>query len=61
MVLHNSQLCASLWQSCDQLHGGMDASQVKDGVLTPFFMKYVSDKCAGMDEPYPDIFVPTGG
>ena len=36
-----------LWQSCDQLRGGMDASQYKDYVLTLLFMKYVSDKYAG--------------
>ena len=42
MALKKSQLYASLWQSCDELRGGMDASQYKDYVLTLLFMKYVS-------------------
>ena len=47
MALKKSQLYSSLWQSCDELRGGMDASQYKDYVLTLLFMKYVSDKHAG--------------
>ncbi len=27
MALKKSQLYSSLWQSCDELRGGMDASQ----------------------------------
>ena len=61
MALRKSQLYASLWQSCDQLRGGMDASQYKDYVLTLLFMKYVSDKYAGTENPFPDITVPAGG
>ena len=61
MALRKSHLYASLWQSCDQLRGGMDASQYKDYVLTLLFMKYVSDKYAGIDDPYPDIVVPPDG
>ena len=30
MALKKSQLYSSLWQSCDELRGGMDASQYKD-------------------------------
>lgn len=44
MALKKSQLYNSLWQSCDQLRGGMDASQYKDYILTLLFVKYVSDK-----------------
>lgn len=33
MALKKSQLYSSLWQSCDELRGGMDASQYKDYVL----------------------------
>ena len=44
MALKKSQLYSSLWQSCDELRGGMDASQYKDYVLTLLFMKYISDK-----------------
>jgi CheY-like chemotaxis protein len=32
---------------CDELRGGMDASQYKDYVLVLLFVKYVSDKYAG--------------
>ena len=44
MALKKSQIYSSIWQSCDELRGGMDASQYKDYVLTLLFMKYVSDK-----------------
>ena len=59
MALKKSQLYSSLWQSCDELRGGMDASQYKDYVLTLLFMKYVSDKYA--DQPDALIVVPDGG
>ena len=59
MALKKSQLYSSLWQSCDELRGGMDASQYKDYVLTLLFMKYVSDKHAG--KPDALIEVPHGG
>ena len=59
MALKKSQLYSSLWQSCDELRGGMDASQYKDYVLTLLFMKYVSDKHAG--DPNALIEVPSGG
>ena len=59
MALKKSQLYSSLWQSCDQLRGGMDASQYKDYVLTLLFMKYVSDKHAGVPDAM--IEVPDGG
>ncbi|MCQ6261300.1 N-6 DNA methylase [Alcanivorax sp. MM125-6] len=55
MALKKSQLYSSLWQSCDELRGGMDASQYKDYVLTLLFMKYVSDKKDSLIE------VPKGG
>ena len=44
MALKKSDLYSSLWKSCDELRGGMDASQYKDYILTLLFMKYVSDK-----------------
>ncbi len=58
MALKKSQIYSSLWQSCDQLRGGMDASQYKDYVLTLLFMKYVSDKYTGT--PGALIEVPKG-
>ena len=59
MALKKSQLYSSLWQSCDELRGGMDASQYKDYVLTLLFMKYISDRYA--DEPDALIEVPAEG
>ena len=59
MALKKSQLYSSLWQSCDELRGGMDASQYKDYVLTLLFMKYVSDKYAADRDAL--IEVPAGG
>jgi type I restriction-modification system DNA methylase subunit len=59
MAIKKSQLYSSLWQSCDELRGGMDVSQYKDYVLTLLFMKYVSDKYAGKKNGV--IEVPEGG
>ncbi len=59
MAIKKSQLYASLWQSCDELRGGMDASQYKDYILTLLFMKYVSDKADS--DPDSLIVVPEGG
>ena len=59
MAIKKSELYSSLWQSCDELRGGMDASQYKDYVLTLLFVKYVSDKYAG--DPISLIEIPTGG
>jgi type I restriction enzyme M protein len=59
MALKKSELYSSLWQSCDELRGGMDASQYKDYVLVLLFVKYVSDKYAG--DPNALINVPAGG
>jgi type I restriction enzyme M protein len=44
MALKKSELYSSLWKGCDELRGGMDASQYKDYVLTLLFVKYVSDR-----------------
>jgi len=58
MALKKSELYSSLWASCDELRGGMDASQYKDYVLVFLFVKYVSDRYA--DEPYAPISIPKG-
>jgi type I restriction enzyme M protein len=58
MALKKSELYSSLWSSCDELRGGMDASQYKDYVLVLLFIKYVSDKYAGV--PYAPITIPAG-
>ena len=59
MAIKKSDLYSSLWKSCDELRGGMDASQYKDYVLVLLFVKYVSDKYAG--QPNALIEVPKGG
>ncbi|WP_258376538.1 type I restriction-modification system subunit M [Curtobacterium sp. MCBD17_028] len=59
VALKKSDLYSSLWASCDQLRGGMDASQYKDYILTLLFMKYVSDKAKS--DPDSLIDVPEGG
>jgi type I restriction enzyme M protein len=58
MAIKKSELYSSLWQSCDELRGGMDASQYKDYVLVLLFIKYISDKYAGV--PYAPITLPKG-
>ena len=59
MGIKKSQLYSSIWQGCDALRGGMDASQYKDYVLVLLFVRYVSDKYAGKKNQ--DIDVPEGG
>lgn len=59
MKLRKSDLYGSLWRSCDELRGGMDASQYKDYILTLLFVKYVSDKQKA--DPDSLIDVPKGG
>ncbi|MGA8146779.1 MAG: type I restriction-modification system subunit M [Gallionellaceae bacterium] len=59
MAIKKSELYSSLWKGCDELRGGMDASQYKDYVLVLLFVKYVSDKYAG--QPDALIEVPKGG
>lgn len=55
MAIKKSELYSSLWKSCDELRGGMDASQYKDYVLVLLFVKYVSDKYAGQARPLLEI------
>jgi type I restriction enzyme M protein len=59
MAIKKSELYSSLWKSCDELRGGMDASQYKDYVLILLFVKYVSDKYAGKTDALIDV--PHGG
>lgn len=58
MAIKKSELYSSLWEMCDELRGGMDASEYKDYVLIMLFIKYISDKYAGV--PYAPITVPEG-
>ncbi len=58
MAIKKSELYSSLWKSCDELRGGMDASQYKDYILVLLFVRYVSDRYA--DDPDGIIEIPEG-
>ena len=60
MAIKKSDLYTSLWASCDELRGGMDASQYKDYVLFMLFIKYVSDKYGDSDDFAPPVTIPPG-
>ncbi|HBG29954.1 MAG TPA: type I restriction endonuclease subunit M [Gammaproteobacteria bacterium] len=59
MAIKKSELYSSLWKSCDELRGSMDASQYKDYVLVLLFVKYISDKAATQRDYL--LTVPAGG
>jgi type I restriction enzyme M protein len=59
MAIKKTELYSSLWKSCDELRGGMDASQYKDYILVLLFVKYVSDKYT--NAPFSSFIVPEGG
>ncbi len=58
MAIKKSQLYSALWDACNALRGGMDASQYKDYVLVVLFLKYISDKAKSPEGS--DIVVPEG-
>ena len=58
MAIKKSELYSSLWKSCDELRGSMDASQYKDYVLVILFVKYISDRYTG--QPFSPIKIPQG-
>ncbi len=60
MAIKKSDLYSSLWASCDELRGGMDASQYKDYVLFVLFIKYISDKYGASDDFTPAVVIPKG-
>ena len=60
MAIKKSDIYLSLWASCDELRGGMDASQYKDYVLFILFIKYVSDKYGDSDDFAPPVTIPKG-
>jgi type I restriction enzyme M protein len=60
MAIKKSDLYSSLWASCDELRGGMDASQYKDYVLFMLFIKYVSDKYGNSEDFAPPVVIPKG-
>jgi len=60
VAIKKSELYSSIWASCDELRGGMDASQYKDYVLFMLFIKYISDKYADTDDFAPPVTIPPG-
>jgi type I restriction enzyme M protein len=58
VAIKKSDLYSSLWKLCDELRGGMDASQYKDYVLVLLFVKYISDRAGHTDSV---LEVPKGG
>ena len=60
MAIKKSDLYSSLWASCDELRGGMDASQYKDYVLFMLFIKYITDKYGNSDDFAPPVTIPKG-
>jgi hypothetical protein len=60
MAIKKSDLYSSLWASCDELRGGMDASQYKDYVLSMLFIKYVTDKYGNSNDFAPPVTLPKG-
>jgi type I restriction enzyme M protein len=60
MPIKKSELYSSLWASCNELRGGMDASQYKDYVLFMLFIKYVTDKYGNSTDFAPPVTIPEG-
>src|SRR6476646_7394074 len=60
MAIKKSDLYASIWASCDELRGGMDASQYKDYVLFMLFIKYSTDKYGNSSDFAPPVTIPKG-
>src|ERR1044071_1519373 len=60
MAIKKSDLYSSLWASCDELRGGMDASQYKYYVLFMLFIKSITDKYGNSMYFAPPITIPNG-
>src|SRR5471030_257460 len=60
MAIKKSDLYSSIWASCDELRGGMDASQYKDYVLFMLFIKYITDKYGNSNDFAPPVTIPKG-
>ncbi|RYH14208.1 MAG: SAM-dependent DNA methyltransferase, partial [Alphaproteobacteria bacterium] len=60
MAIKKSDLYSSIWASCDELRGGMDATQYKDYVLFMLFIKYITDKYGNSTDFAPPVTIPKG-
>src|SRR5512143_3757167 len=60
MAIKKSDLYSSIWASCDELRGGMDASQYKDYVLFMLFIKYITDKYGNSSDFASPVTIPKG-
>jgi type I restriction enzyme M protein len=60
MAIKKSDLYSSIWAFCDELRGGMDASQYKDYVLFMLFIKYITDKYGNSTDFAPPVTIPKG-
>src|SRR5450755_3461446 len=60
MAIKKSDLYSSLLASCDELRGGMDASQYKDYVLFMLFIKYITDKYGNNNDFTSPVTIPKG-
>lgn len=58
MALKKSELYRRIWTLCDNLRGGLDASQYKDYVLVLLFIKYIQRQIR--PRPLRPITVPAG-
>ena len=58
MAIKKSQLYRHIWEACNALRGGMDASEYKDYILVLLFVRYLTDKYAGRDDI---VQIPDGG
>lgn len=58
MAIKKSQLYRHIWEACNALRGGMDASEYKDYILVLLFVRYLTDKYAGRDDI---VQIPEGG
>ena len=59
MAVKKSELYSKLWASCDELRGGMDASQYKDYVLTLLFVKYLIKAICLLSGPIFNSYLPS--
>jgi hypothetical protein len=61
VAIKKSDLYGSLWRSCDELRGGMDASQYKDYIVTMLFVTVSAFARVSEFGPLQGIYVLDGG